>query len=104
MAPLATESLFWIGAAACAVAQAAILRGVVGGGDAQHVRSQLGANGPDRPLSGRGIHRLTEAAWALLPGVALAFVLVWTWHTVHRVDQTPPPTKTQPLLSPTTGA
>jgi hypothetical protein len=104
MAPLATESLFWIGAAACAIAQAAILRAVVGGSDARPGHRQLGANGPDRPWPGRGAHRLSEAAWALLPGVALAFVLVWTWHTVHQVDHTSPPTKTQPLLSPTTGA
>jgi hypothetical protein len=104
MAPLATESLFWIGAAACAVAQAAILRAVVGGGDAQPAHRQLGANGPDRPFPGRATHRVTEAAWALVPGVALAFVLVWTWRTVHRVDHTPPSTKTQPVLSPTAGA
>ena len=102
MAPLLTESLFWIAAAACAVAQVAILRAVIGG-DARSGRPLVGAGGPDRPSSRRA-RRLIEAAWALLPGIALAFVLIWTWHIVHAVHHPAPSTDSQPLLSSIAGA
>src|SRR5215472_13502429 len=102
MAPLATESLFWIAAAACAVAQAAILRAVVRG-NSQATQGSLGAQS-EGATPRRAPRRVSEAAWALLPGIALAFVLVWTWHAVHQGHHTSSPTATQPLLSPVSGA
>jgi hypothetical protein len=103
MAPLATESLFWIAAAACAVAQVAILRAVLGG-ETQAMHGSVAAGEPDRSAPGRGTRRLSEAAWALLPGIALAFVLIWTWRAVHPIHHPPPATASQPRLSPATGA
>jgi len=102
MAPLATESLFWIAVAACAVAQAAILRAVIRG-DSRAVQRSPGGES-EGAIPRRGARRVSEAAWALLPGIALAFVLVWTWHAVHPVHHPSSPTANQPLLSPVSGA
>ncbi len=51
----------------------------------------LAAGEPGRPVPRRGSRRVSEAAWALLPGVALAFVLVWTWRAVHPIHHHPAP-------------
>jgi len=93
MAPLAVESLFWVAAATCGVAQLAILRGVLTGG-VEPRRSSASPSAVGR------VRRLTEAAWALLPGIALVFVLVWTWRTVHPARFPAPPTDNQSLLAP----
>lgn len=105
MATLATESLFWVAAIVCAIAQVAILRGVVVDG-AKDEPTQ-GATVPSPGAVGaptRRARRMAEAAWALLPGVVLAIVLVWTWHTVHPTHRTPPPTDSRAVVTPATGA
>jgi hypothetical protein len=53
--------LFWAATAVCAVAQALIIRSIFG---AQQ-------------------RRVSEIAWAIVPAVALAAVLVMTWRKMH---------------------
>jgi heme/copper-type cytochrome/quinol oxidase subunit 2 len=62
--------LFWPAAICCLVAHAAILRSVF--------RTSARA---DRPVSVR--HRLTEIAWAIIPALVLAAVLVTTWRGIQ---------------------
>ena len=54
---------FWLAAAACLAAHAAIVRSVV--------RS--------RP-AGRWV---ADATWAIVPAIGLIAVFVWTWHVLH---------------------
>jgi len=67
--PLA-ETLFWIAAVACAVAQIAILRSTFAARRA--IKSELVPS-----ASPRG-----ELAWAIIPAVALGVVLTATWQTI----------------------
>jgi heme/copper-type cytochrome/quinol oxidase subunit 2 len=67
------DAIFWIAVACCTIAQVAILVSVV----ASPVKL---ADAPARPSFAR---RTSEVAWAVLPGVALAFVLVFTWRAMH---------------------
>jgi hypothetical protein len=103
MVSLVAESLFWVAVASCAAAQVAIVRGVVGG------RIPDGPPGPDESAAdppGRTgqLHPVREAAWALLPGVVLVLVLIWTWRTMHLVPHAPPPNDAGSLTAPSTGA
>ena len=76
-----TDAIFWMAVVACAVAQVAILRSV------------LGARLPERPsfpgLAGsempvvRHTSRPVELFWAVLPAVALVVVLALTWRALH---------------------
>jgi len=67
--PLA-ETIFWIAAAACIVAEIAILR------------STFAARSVDKselvPIASRG----SELAWAIVPAIVLSVVLVATWKRV----------------------
>jgi len=67
------DAIFWVAVACCTIAQVAILVSVV----ASPVRL---ADTSVRPSMAR---RSSEVAWAILPGVALAVVLVFTWHAMH---------------------
>jgi heme/copper-type cytochrome/quinol oxidase subunit 2 len=67
--PLA-ETIFWIAAAACLVAEVAILRSTLVAQRAR--RSEL------VPSSRRG-----EIAWAVIPALALCAVLVATWQRIE---------------------
>ena len=61
--------LFWVAAICCFVAHAAILRSV------------LRVSAPaDHSISTR--RRLTEIAWAVVPAIALAAVLMTTWRGI----------------------
>jgi hypothetical protein len=64
------DAIFWIAVACCSVAQLAIIRSVVAA--------------PATSADSRA-HRVVEIAWAVLPGVALVFVLVATWRAMHPV-------------------
>ena len=66
------DAIFWIAVACCVVAQLAIVRSVF----------VSPARVPDGQPSTTG-RRIAEMAWAILPGVALAFLLVATWHAMH---------------------
>jgi heme/copper-type cytochrome/quinol oxidase subunit 2 len=71
--PLA-DAIFWIAVACCSVAQLAIIRSAI----VSPARVAGGA-----PTS--AARRAAEIAWAVIPGVALAAVLVFTWRAMHHV-------------------
>ena len=66
------DAIFWIAVACCVVAQLAIVRSVL----------ISPARVPDSEPTSIG-RRFVEIAWAVLPGVALAFVLLLTWRAMH---------------------
>jgi heme/copper-type cytochrome/quinol oxidase subunit 2 len=72
-----TEATFWVAAVACAVAQVAIVRSVFVA--RPPADGPAGADAP-RPAPAR---RGPEVAWAVLPALALAAVLVFTWRAMH---------------------
>ena len=67
--PLA-ETIFWIAALACAVAEIAILRSIIGQRRAQN-------SGPIHSGSPAG-----EVIWGVVPAIALALLLVATWRRI----------------------
>ena len=73
MSPTVADAIFWIAVVACAVAQIAILRSV------------LGARQPELPADARvaPARRSVELAWAVIPALALVGVLALTWRTLH---------------------
>ncbi len=68
------DAIFWIAVACCAVAQIAIVRSVV---------VFAGARRDDVAPPPSAARAQREIAWAVLPGIALALVMVWTWRTMH---------------------
>lgn len=66
------DAIFWVAVACCTVAQLAIVRSVV----------VSPARVPDNQPTSAG-RRVVEIAWAVLPGVALAIVLLLTWRAMH---------------------
>jgi heme/copper-type cytochrome/quinol oxidase subunit 2 len=73
------DAIFWIAVAFCAVAQVAIVQSVI----------VSPARAPEHaPAS--ATRRAVEIAWAILPGVALAVVLVFTWRAIHATHLTGP--------------
>jgi hypothetical protein len=99
MVSLVAESLFWVAVASCAVAQVAIVRGVLGGRLPDRPPAP-GESAADPPARSGQPHPVREAAWALLPGLVLVLVLVWTWRTMHLVPQGTRPTDTGSLAAP----
>jgi hypothetical protein len=77
MSFLLADVIFWIAVACCTVAQLAIIRSAI----VSPARVAGGA-----PTS--GARRAAESAWAVLPGVALAAVLLFTWRAMHVVRVT----------------
>jgi hypothetical protein len=67
------DGIFWIAVACCVVAQAAIVR--------SSLVSPALAPSADEPAS--LARRALEVCWAVVPGIALAFVFVATWHAMH---------------------
>jgi hypothetical protein len=78
MATALSEVLFWIAAVFIVLAQALILRSTRRG---MHHSARPGAT-------------VLEWGYAVLPGIALACTLVWTWRTMHdatvRFEARPP--------------
>lgn len=66
------DAIFWIAVACCGIAQLAIVRSVL----------ISPARVPDSQPTTAG-RRFVEIAWAVLPGIALAFVLLVTWRAMH---------------------
>jgi heme/copper-type cytochrome/quinol oxidase subunit 2 len=66
------DGLFWLSVACCAIAQFFIIRSVRG---SRYVPDPTA----HAPRSG---HKM-EIVWAILPAVALAVLLVFTWRAVH---------------------
>ena len=71
--PLA-ETIFWVAALACAVAEFAILRSLIAQPRAQH--SNLVPSGSP----------VTELIWGIVPAIALAFLLFFTWRRIQLRD------------------
>jgi heme/copper-type cytochrome/quinol oxidase subunit 2 len=71
--PLA-DAIFWVAVACCIIAQLAIVHSVV------ISPARVPGSQPTSPT-----RRVAEIAWAVLPGVALAVVLVFTWRAMHPV-------------------
>jgi hypothetical protein len=65
------DAIFWIAVACCSIAQLAILHSVIISPARMATRETSSAR------------RTAEIAWAVLPGVALAFVFVATWQAMH---------------------
>jgi heme/copper-type cytochrome/quinol oxidase subunit 2 len=66
------DAIFWVAVACCSVAQVAILRSVV--------ISPARVAGSQPTSAAR---RAGEILWAVLPGIALAVVLFFTWQAMH---------------------
>ena len=66
------DAVFWVAVVCCAVAQWFILRGAMG----VHAAPPGGGLVP-------ATRRAAEAAWAVVPAVALALVLAATWRAIH---------------------
>jgi hypothetical protein len=66
------DAIFWVAVACCTIAQSAILRSILATPATPH---------PSAPM--RTGRRAIEAAWAVLPGVALGVVLCFTWAAIH---------------------
>ena len=75
------DAIFWIACACCVLAQAAIVRSVVISPASR--QSTDGAMRPAEPSSRRHFARAIDLAWAVLPGIALAVVLFYTWAAMH---------------------
>jgi heme/copper-type cytochrome/quinol oxidase subunit 2 len=65
-----SDAIFWLAAACCVFAQAAIVR------SALRARAQRpdGSASPSRPI---------EVVWTIVPAIMLAVVLVLTWRALH---------------------
>lgn len=68
--PLA-ETIFWIAAVACLIAELAILR------------STFAARSPNKSTLVPSASPRSEVVWAILPGLALAAVLTATWQRIE---------------------
>lgn len=68
-----TDLLFWAAALTCVIAQGAIVRFAL--------RAHQRADGA--PVDIPAPRRPIEIGWTVLPAVALALVLVATWHAMH---------------------
>ena len=73
MRPAVADAIYWSAVVCCVVAQIAILRSAL----ARH-RPPAGAPATLPPLR-RGV----ELVWAVLPALALAAVLAFTWRAVR---------------------
>ncbi len=88
MPSLTALTAFWLAVAACAVAQAAIVRAVVTGGTApgRGTPPTDAGEATDReatPMGGREGPIGRELVWACAPGLVLVLVFLWTWHVMH---------------------
>ena len=68
--PLA-ETIFWIAALACAVAEIAILRSIIAQRRAQN-SALIPSSSP-----------LAELIWAIVPAIALSVLLIATWQRIE---------------------
>ncbi|HEY4305255.1 MAG TPA: hypothetical protein VGM82_12340 [Gemmatimonadaceae bacterium] len=73
------DALFWIAVGCCAIAQSAILYSVLRVSPARP--SSSATTSAAQPLSSSA--RAIEIAWAVMPGVALIFVLLYTWRAMQ---------------------
>jgi hypothetical protein len=67
------DAIFWIAVACCSVAQLAIIRSVI----------ISPARTSESGIATTPARRAAEIAWAVLPGIALGLVLMFTWRAMH---------------------
>jgi heme/copper-type cytochrome/quinol oxidase subunit 2 len=80
------DAIFWIAVACCSVAQAAIIRSVLISQSRTVAGVASAASEVASPASsGR---RVAELAWAVLPGVALVVLFLFTWRAMHDIHIT----------------
>jgi heme/copper-type cytochrome/quinol oxidase subunit 2 len=90
------DAVFWLAVAACALAQAAILRSVLAlrpgaaAADPQRGAHSPYADAPALPASTRLASRPVEILWAVLPAVGLALLLLLTWRALHPASGSAP--------------
>jgi hypothetical protein len=87
-------SMFWVAAIACAVAQAAILRAVVGGTPAEGPTTRVA-----EPRARNRSSATAERIWAIVPGIVLVLLFAATWRAMHLDRQSRVPA-TQGLVIP----
>ena len=68
--PLA-ETIFWVAAVACLIAELAILK------------STFAARSPDKSTLVPSASPRSEVVWAILPGLALVVLLTATWRRIE---------------------
>lgn len=71
--PLA-ETIFWIATVACVIAELAILRSI------------FAARSPDKSTLVPSASPRGEIVWAILPALALVFLLTATWRRIEARD------------------
>ncbi len=72
------DGLFWLSVACCAIAQTFIIRSV-----------QSTRNAPEPVAAVPRSRHSVEMLWAVLPALALAVLLAFTWRAIHsRADRT----------------
>jgi heme/copper-type cytochrome/quinol oxidase subunit 2 len=77
------DAIFWVAVACCSIAQLAIIRSVL---IAQSSTASTAASeAATSPSLGR---RAAELAWAVLPGIALIALFLFTWRAMHEVHVT----------------
>ena len=76
MPPFLADAIFWVAVVCSLVAQVAIVRAALGTHQGERQQPQRALATP-RPRLGR------EVTWAVVPGVALAVVLYFTWRALH---------------------
>jgi heme/copper-type cytochrome/quinol oxidase subunit 2 len=69
------EIVFWLSVACCLVAQVLIVRSVL-------AARRLPAAHPELPRANAGV----ELMWAVVPGIALAVLLLFTWRAIQARD------------------
>ncbi len=67
------DAIFWVAVACCSIAQLAIIRSAI----------VSPARPTDSGMTTSPARRAAEIAWAVIPGIALAAVLVFTWQAMH---------------------
>lgn len=68
------DAIFWIAVASCTIAQVAILRSIF---------TAVPHGAPTAAAGAPRVHRPMEIVWAILPAVALALVLGFTWRAMQ---------------------
>lgn len=80
-------AIFWSAAALCVVAQVAILRLLLGRQAYPSANDTPSATRPasvpDSAANARHTGRLIEAAWGLIPALALVALFIFTWREMH---------------------
>lgn len=78
MSPIVAQIVFWTASACCLLAQAALVRSAI--------RSPMA--GSRETAAVVMPRRSTEIAWTVVPAIALALVLAFTWRAMHRPSRT----------------